>query len=154
MFYWQPCFSQLCNSQPQPSPGEYMQAGAVCVAFRCHAHYHDARHDAAPPPPPPPASAWWAPMIPCSLGTREHVRLRGRDECVTAYMPQSQWDLLQQSLKAHSPNGSEADVATSVVVEAGVLVRAFCLGAHRDRKLQRQHSRCAPVTLLCALQCP
>ena len=37
-------------------------------------------------------------------------------------MPQSQWDLLQQSLKAHSPNASE-DVATSVVVEAGVLVR-------------------------------
>ena len=47
-----------------------------------------------------------------------------RDECVTAYMPDAQWDLLQQSLKAHTTNGSEADVATSVVVEAGVLVRS------------------------------
>jgi len=38
-------------------------------------------------------------------------------------MPDPQWDLLQQSLRAHNANGSEADVATSVIVEAGVLVR-------------------------------
>lgn len=50
----------------------------------------------------------------------------GRDECVAAYVPDHQWDLLQQSLKEHKEGVVQADVATDVVVEAGLLVRS-CL---------------------------
>ena len=46
---------------------------------------------------------------------------------MAAYVPDHQWELLQQSLKEHHPVGPEgaahADVPTDVVVEAGILVR-------------------------------
>lgn len=47
----------------------------------------------------------------------------GWPECVSTYMPDAQWDILQQSLTAHSePGQHQADVATFLVIEAGVLV--------------------------------
>lgn len=46
----------------------------------------------------------------------------GWDECVAAYVPDHQWELLQQSLKEHTVGAVQADVATDVVVEAGLLV--------------------------------
>ena len=64
-----------------------------------------------------------SPPVTIGRGPEATTSCSRRDECVTAYMPDPQWDLLQQSLRAHNANGSEADVATSVIVEAGVLVR-------------------------------
>ena len=61
------------------------------------------------------------PSLLCDLD-KDYRKLCFRDECVTAYMPDHQWDLLQQSLAAHS-NGTDArQIPTAVVVEAGILV--------------------------------
>ena len=49
--------------------------------------------------------------------------MRRRDECVAAYVPDHQWELLQQSLREHNQVAVQADVPTDVVVEAGLLVR-------------------------------
>ena len=60
-------------------------------------------------------------------------------------MPDPQWDLLQQSLRAHNANGSETDVATSVVVEAGVLVRTLCVSTPLVSRVQA-HLKSLAVT--------
>ena len=78
-------------------------------------------------PHPPRQCGYASPPVTFGRGAEATTSCPRRDECVTAYMPDPQWDLLQQSLRAHNANGSEADVATSVIVEAGVLVRTACL---------------------------
>lgn len=47
-----------------------------------------------------------------------------RDECVTAHLPDQQWELILQSLQASGNNDSQLNnIPAAVVVEAGVLVR-------------------------------
>lgn len=46
----------------------------------------------------------------------------GWDECVSAYMPDHQWDLLQHSLSSHDNGTDPGQVPTAVFVEAGILV--------------------------------
>ncbi len=49
----------------------------------------------------------------------------GRDECVTARLPDAQWDLVLQSLRASGTNESQLHtIPAAVVVEAGLLVWA------------------------------
>ena len=57
------------------------------------------------------------------------ISVRRRDECVAAYVPDHQWELLQQSLKEHNQVAVQADVPTDVVVEAGLLVRKHFQGS-------------------------
>lgn len=51
-----------------------------------------------------------------------------RDECVTAHLPDQQWELVLQSLRASGNNESQLNnIPAAVVVEAGVLVsRRWC----------------------------
>ena len=50
--------------------------------------------------------------------------VRGRDECVSAYVPDHQWQLLQQSLREHEHGAAHGELPAEVVLEAGLLVRA------------------------------
>ena len=46
-----------------------------------------------------------------------------RDECVTAHLPDQQWELILQSLRTSGSNESQLNnIPAAVVVEAGVLV--------------------------------
>ncbi len=64
---------------------------------------------------------------PCHLLFQHGLRSRCcRDECVSAHLPDQQWELVLQSLRASGNNESQLhNIPAAVVVEAGILVRTF-----------------------------
>lgn len=89
-----------------------------------------------------PAGSRYAMMHACTVrhpdGTpRAGLRLACRDECVTAHIPDQQWELILQSLRASGNNESQLNnIPAAVVVEAGVLV-STCMQTHPVTLQQR-----------------